>query len=164
MTRRPTISVVGPGAAGPELEALAFAVGREIARAGAILVTGGLGGVMAAASRGAASAGGLTVGVLPGTRHDSADSHVQVALPTGIGEARNLIVALAGQAVIAVGGALGTLSEIALALKNGRPVIGLDTWDLDPVRAGGPGIRRAGDPIEAVRLALQAARGSDDRP
>jgi len=142
--------VIGAGAADEQTLALAEQVGREIARAQAVLICGGLGGVMAAACKGASEAGGLTIGLLPQTEHAAANPHVQIAIPTGIGEARNLIVALSGDAVIAVGGSLGTLSEIALALKNGRRVIGLGTWTLDRERAGGLGVVVANDPADAV--------------
>lgn len=154
--RSPQVAVIGAGAADEQTLADAEAVGRALARRGAVLICGGLGGVMAAACRGAAAEGGTTVGLLPGTRHAEANPHVTICLPTGIGEARNLPVALSGDAVIAVGGALGTLSEIALALKNGRPVIGLGTWTLDPARTE-RAIIPAADPEEAVRLALEAA-------
>ena len=152
--RRRAIAVVGAGAADAQTLAVAEAVGREIAGQGAVLVCGGLGGVMQAACKGATEAGGLTVGLLPGTAHSAANAHVDIAIPTGIGEARNLIVALSGDAVIAVGGALGTLSEIALALKNGRRVVGLGSWTLEPARAGGLEIIPAETPEQAVRLAI----------
>ena len=123
---RKLIAVCGPGAsANPDsaLLALAFETGQELARAGWGLVCGGLGGVMEAACRGAVAVGGLTVGILPGTGTSEANPFVQIAICTGIGEARNLTVVASGQAVIAVGGEFGTLSEIALARKLGRPVV-----------------------------------------
>jgi uncharacterized protein (TIGR00725 family) len=127
------VAVVGPGDASPaEIEA-AEAIGRGIAHAGYILVCGGLGGVMAAACRGAVEAGGLTVGILPGTDRAAANQWVRVALPTGLGELRNGLVVRAADAVIAVGGAYGTLSEVALALKTGVPVIGLRTWEIEGI-------------------------------
>src|SRR5437763_1628404 len=144
------VAVVGPGDATKRQLQDAEAVGRGLAQAGAVLVTGGLGGVMAAASRGAAQAGGMTVGILPGLRRDDANEHVEVAIPTGLGELRNGLVIRAADAVIAVGGAYGTLSEVALALKTEVPVVGLDTWAIDAVQ-------RADDPADAVRRALELA-------
>jgi len=144
------VAVVGPGEpAAAELEQ-AEAIGRELARAGAVLVTGGLGGVMSAACRGAASAGGLTVGLLPGQDRKAANEWVTVALPTGLGELRNGLVVRAADAVIAVGGAYGTLSEIALALRTGVPVIGVRTWEID-------GVEEVTSAERAVQRALELA-------
>jgi uncharacterized protein (TIGR00725 family) len=145
------VAVVGPGDAAPEELEAAEAIGRELAAAGAVLVCGGLGGVMAAACRGAASAGGTSVGLLPGPDRDAANPWVQVALPTGLGELRNGLVVRAADAVIAVGGAYGTLSEVALALKTGVPVVGLRTWSID-------GIEPVPGPEAAVARALELAR------
>jgi uncharacterized protein (TIGR00725 family) len=122
-------------------------VGRLLARRGAVVVCGGLGGVMEAACRGASRAGGTTVGVLPGLDRGAANPFVSVAVATGLGEARNALVVRAADALIAVGGAYGTLSEIALALKAGKPVIGLGTWEID-------GVERVEGPEAAVNLAL----------
>ena len=105
---------------------------------------------MEAACRGAAGAGGSTVGLLPGGDRSDANPHVSVALPTGLGEARNVLVVRAADAVVAIGGGHGTLSEIALALRSGKPVIGLDTWDIE-------GVRASSDPDAAVRAALDWA-------
>jgi len=154
---RPHVAVVGSGTASPELAALARAVGRAVASAGAVVVCGGLGGVMAAACEGAKEVGGLTVGIVPGTdRHDAAAS-VDVVVATGMGEARNVIVVHSADAVVAVGGEFGTLSEIALALRAGIPVVGLRTWELR--RDGQPvfGVIAAEDPVEAVETALRLA-------
>ncbi|HEY2160792.1 MAG TPA: TIGR00725 family protein [Solirubrobacteraceae bacterium] len=140
------VAVVGPAEATDEEASIARAVGSGLARAGAIVVTGGRGGVMAAASQGAAESGGTTVGILPGTSRDEANDWVTIAIPTGLGELRNGLVVRAADAVIAVGGAYGTLSEIALALKNGVPVIGLGTWDID-------GVQGVPSPEEAVARA-----------
>jgi uncharacterized protein (TIGR00725 family) len=156
MTPAPAyVAVVGPDdASGPEV-ALAEAVGERLAGAGAIVVCGGLGGVMEAACRGARLAGGLTIGILPGTDRAAGNRFLSVAIPTGMGELRNGLVVRAADAVIAVGGAYGTLSEIALALKAGRPVVGLGTWEL--ARTGVPeqAIVRCEDPDEAVELVLE---------
>jgi hypothetical protein len=152
------IAVVGPGrgSAEPEL-ALAEEAGAAVAEAGAGLVCGGLGGVMEAACRGARSRGGITVGLLPGTDRDAANGWVVVALPTGLGEARNALVVRAADAVVAIGGGWGTLSEIALALKTGVPVVGIGTWE--PVRGGEPvaGVVAVDDPRVAVAEALRLA-------
>jgi hypothetical protein len=110
-------------------------------------VCGGLGGVMEAACRGAKEAGGLTVGILPGTDRAAANAFVEVAIPSGLGEARNVLVVRAADALIAVGGGHGTLSEIALALKAGKRVVGLDSWDIE-------GVVAAPDPAAAVAAVL----------
>jgi uncharacterized protein (TIGR00725 family) len=141
------VAVVGPGDASPEQEAVAEQVGRLLARRGAVVVCGGLGGVMEAACRGARDEGGLAVGILPGLDRGAANPHVSVAVATGLGEARNALVVRAADALIAVGGAYGTLSEIALALKAGKPVIGLGTWEIE-------GVEPADGPESAVETAL----------
>jgi uncharacterized protein (TIGR00725 family) len=152
------VSVIGAGEAGPDLLADAEAVGRELARAGAIVVCGGRGGVMEAACRGAAAEGGVSVGLLPDADRGHANPFLTVALPTGMGELRNGLVARAGDAVIAIGGEFGTLSEIGFALKVGRPVVGLGTWEL--ARDGQPvaAIEVAAGPQDAVARALALAR------
>jgi len=148
------VAVVGGGRATNEQLDQARGVGRAVAEAGAVLVCGGLGGVMEAACHGAHDAGGLTVGILPGRDRAAANPHVDVAIPTGLGEARNALVVGAADAVVAVAGEYGTLSEIALALQAGTPVVGLGTWELrrggEPVDAVVP----AADPAAAVALAL----------
>jgi uncharacterized protein (TIGR00725 family) len=122
-------------------------VGRELAARGAVVVCGGLGGVMEAACRGAKEGGGVTVGILPGTDRAAANSFVDVAIPSGLGEARNALVVRAADALVAVGGGYGTLSEIALALKAGKRVVGLDSWDIE-------GVVAAPDPEAAVAAVL----------
>lgn len=149
--------MVGGYKCSPEIEALAEEVGKELAKAGAVLVCGGLGGVMEAACRGAASAGGKTIGILPGGERHEANPYVQFALPTGLGHARNVIVAQSAQAVIALDGSYGTLSEIALALNKGIPVIGLKTWQLFLDGKEDRGIVVARNAREAVRLAVGGA-------
>lgn len=124
------ISVIGAGHCSPEITKLAYQVGKHIALKKAILVCGGLGGVMDAAARGAREAGGLTVGILPGTDRLEGSQYLDVVLPTGLGYARNALVVQAADAVIAVCGEYGTLSEIGLALNMGKPVVGLQTWEL----------------------------------
>jgi uncharacterized protein (TIGR00725 family) len=152
------IGVIGPSRAAPEIAEAAFQVGALIARGGAILVCGGGGGAMEAACRGARSAGGTTVGILPGATREDANPFVDVAIPTGMGEARNALVVRASDAVIAVGGGVGTLSEIGLALKMGRPVIGLGTWELVPPAGDAVelAIKRVDSPEAAARAALAA--------
>ncbi|HXD59695.1 MAG TPA: TIGR00725 family protein [Thermoleophilaceae bacterium] len=146
---QPYVAVVGAGEASREEAAAAEEVGRLLAERGAVLVCGGLGGVMEAACRGAKEAGGSTVGILPGRDRAAANDHVDIAIATGLGEARNALVVRAADVLIAVGGGYGTLSEIALALKSGTPVVGIGSWEL----AGRP-LKEARDPREAVDLAL----------
>ena len=147
----PYIAVCGPGSATDEEERWAEEVGRRLAEAGAVVLCGGLGGVMDAAARGAAGAGGSVVGILPGEDRLGASAHLTVAIPTGMGEARNAIITRAADAVIAVGGEWGTLSEIALARKMGKPVVALRSWDLAP---RGEGITPAETPSDAVAAVL----------
>lgn len=141
------VSIIGSGS---EHEASAEEVGRLLAERGAVVVTGGLGEVMAAASRGAKRAGGTTIGILPGEFRSQANEWVDHAVVTGIGHARNLAVVASGDAVIAVGGQYGTLAEIGFALTLGRPVVVLEPgWAVE-------GTLRAATPAEAVDLALDA--------
>lgn len=151
-------AVVGPGLASDDEAAAAEEVGRLLARAGAVVVCGGSTGVMEAVSRGAAGEGGTVVGILPGFDRAEANPHVTIAVPTGMGEMRNALIARTADVMIAVGGEFGTLSEIAFALKIGTPVIGLLTWDL--VRRGEAvaGIEVAESPERAVELALYQTR------
>ena len=127
------MAVVGPGDASPEELHAAEEIGAGLAAAGAVVVTGGLGGVMEAACRGARSRRGRTVGILPGEDRDAANGWVEIAIATGLGELRNGLVVRAADAVVAVGGGHGTLSEVALALKLGRPVVGVGTWEVHGV-------------------------------
>jgi len=151
------VAVVGGSTCTAEDARVAEAVGRGLASRGAALVCGGLGGVMEAACRGAKSAGGLTVGILPGDDRRSANPHVDVPVVTGMGHARNAIVVKTAQAVIAVDGSYGTLSEVALALQNGIAVIGLGTWDLSLHGQTDRSIIQARDAEEAVEKAIAAA-------
>jgi uncharacterized protein (TIGR00725 family) len=131
-------------------------VGFLLGRAGAVLICGGGSGVMEAAARGARKAGGLTVGILPGNRDGEANPFIDIPIVTGLGNARNVINILTSQAVIAIHGAYGTLSEIALAMKCRTPVIGLDTWKLTPPPGADPAlIIAAASPEEAVQTALK---------
>jgi uncharacterized protein (TIGR00725 family) len=150
------ISVIGESAASPKVYKLAEEAGKLIARAGAVLVCGGLKGVMEAAARGAKSEGGLTVGILPGGRREDANPHIDIPIVTGLGYARNKLVVKSGQAVIAIGGKYGTLSEIAFALGYGIPVVGLNTWKL--IRGDGKvdqGVIYSRSAEEAVQTALK---------
>jgi uncharacterized protein (TIGR00725 family) len=160
MNQRTVVGILGPGRCTPEQARRAEALGAAFALRGAVVATGGLGGVMEAASRGADGAGGLVLGILPGPDARAANPHVHIAVATGLGEARNLVLVHSAHVLVAVGGALGTLSEIALALKAGRPVVGLDTWPIDPALSGGAVPLAARDVDEAVRLALAAAEAA----
>lgn len=144
------IGVVGGAKCSKEVKELAFKVGYEIGKRGAILVCGGLGGVMEAACRGAKEAGGTTLGILPGKDRDEANRWVDIAIPTGLSIARNFIIVRASDAIIALPGKFGTLSEIAVALSLKKSVIGLHTWEIE-----GP-ILRAESPEEAVGKALES--------
>jgi uncharacterized protein (TIGR00725 family) len=146
----PYVAVVGPGEATPEEADAAKQVGRGLAEAGAVVVCGGLGGVMAAACRGASDAGGLTIAILPGADRGAANEWARVVIPTGMGEMRNALIVRAADAVVAVGGGYGTLSEVALALKTGVPVVGINPWPID-------GIVQVGSAAEAVSIALEVA-------
>ena len=152
------IGVVGEGVCSRATARTAERVGAAIAGAGAVLFCGGRTGVMAAASRGAARAGGHVIGVLPGFSRRDANRWVTIPVVTGMDQARNVVLVRSCDAVIAIGGSYGTLSEIALALKLGVPVVGLRTWRLAPPQARRVPVRRADDADEAVRLALRAAR------
>lgn len=148
MSAAPYVAVVGAGGdVAPEVLAIAEAVGAELARRGAVVVTGGLGGVMEAACRSARRGGATTLGILPGDDRAAANPFVAVAVATGLGELRNGLVVRSADALIAIAGGHGTLSEIALALKAGKRVIGIGSWEID-------GVRPARDAAEAVALAL----------
>jgi uncharacterized protein (TIGR00725 family) len=149
------VAVVGSAECSDRVAELAREVGREIARRGALLVCGGRGGVMEAACQGAKAEGGITVGILPGGDRHGANPYVDVPVATGLGEARNAVVVSTADVIIAVSGGYGTLSEIALALRMGRPVVGLHTWELHhEIQAPDP-IIRAETPGQAVELAFE---------
>src|SRR5947207_14666683 len=141
------VAVCGGSEATPSQLEAAREVGRLLARSGAVIINGGFGGVMAAASEGAASEGGTVVGILPGTDRSGANPHLTLSIPTGLGHARNAVVVTAADSVIAIGGGWGTLSEIALARRLGRSVFALDTWDIE-------GLDVVKSPAEAVKRAL----------
>lgn len=147
MGRKAAIAVIGGREAGAEALHEAEEAGRLIASSGAILITGGLGGVMEAASRGAKGAGGLTVGILPSDETDSANPYIDVPVATGFGIGRNVIIARTADALVAVGGQYGTLSEIAYALQLGKPVAGIGGWKIE-------GVHEAADAADAIRHLL----------
>lgn len=155
MPRETRLSVIGSGRCDQALAARAEELGGCIARRGWTLVCGGLGGVMEAAARGARAEGGATIGILPGAERDAANPHIGTAIVTGMGQMRNALVVLNGDAAIAVGGGHGTLSEIALALKSGRTVIALEGW------ANVAGVVPARDAAHAVELAAEALAGDE---
>jgi uncharacterized protein (TIGR00725 family) len=158
------IAVVGGDASSQPSEpalAQAEAVGAEIARRGCVLICGGRGGVMEAACRGASEAGGTTVGILPGRDRGDMNRYVQIPIVTGVGEARNAIIVLSADAVIAIDGEYGTLSEIALALNNGKPVVGMSTWALSKDGVEDASIYRTDDAAVAVQYAIDAASVGD---
>ncbi|MCK4354137.1 MAG: TIGR00725 family protein [Dehalococcoidia bacterium] len=152
------IAVVGDSSCPPEETKVAETVGELLAQRGAIVICGGLGGVMAAACRGAKSKGGLAIGVLPGEDASMANPWVGIPIVTGVGYARNMAVVKSAQAVIAIGGNYGTLSEIAYALKSNIPVIGLNTWSLSRNGREDDPIIRANSAQEAVRKAISLAK------
>ena len=148
MNGGPYVSVVGSGTATGELYQKAREVGRLVAERGGTVVCGGLSGVMEAAARGAAEAGGTAIGILPDEDRERANEHLSYSIATGTGHARNLAVVCSGDVVIAVGGEYGTLSEIGLARKVGRPVVALESWEL------GEHVTVASSPEEAVEAAF----------
>ncbi len=151
--------MIGKGTPDPEVEELACEVGERLASAEAVVVCGGLAGVMEGVSRGASSAGGTVIGIVPSTETADANRHCTHVVATGVGHARNLAVVSSGDAVIAVGGEWGTLSEIAFARALGRTVVALQSWTVSGPGAteAGPGIEVVSEPRHAVDLALQAA-------
>jgi uncharacterized protein (TIGR00725 family) len=152
--RRHLITVVGAADASEDELQAAESVGRLLAVRGVVVVCGGRGGVMEAACRGAVGQGGITIGLLPGSEASEGNRFLTIALPTGMGQARNAILALAGDAIIAIGGGPGTLSEIGLALKAGKRVVGLGSWQVRDPSGGPAAIQTADTPTLAVTLAL----------
>jgi uncharacterized protein (TIGR00725 family) len=151
------IAVIGAGVCTRREYNLAHEVGKLLAERGFVVACGGLLGVMEGVCLGAKEAGGTTLGILPGTAREEANRYVDLAVPTGLRDARNYVVATVGEAVIAIGGKLGTLSEIALSLKRGIPVVGLLTWKLDPDRLFDARVPAAKTAQEAVDLAISLA-------
>lgn len=149
------VAVIGTGIADSEVYEMAYRVGRLLARRGALVYCGGLGGVMEAAARGASEAGGLTVGILPGNKAEEANPYIQIPVVTDMGHARNVILVRSVEGVIAVAGGYGTLSEIALALKMWKPVVGLRTWP------GIEGVLYVETPEEAVDRLFRVLEGRE---
>lgn len=146
------IAVIGGGEVAPAILDLAREVGREIARRGGVLLCGGLGGVMAAAAQGAAEAGGVSIGILPDAARSRGNPYLTYTIATNMGHARNMIIAHSADALIAVDGGYGTISEAAIALKLGKPVVALAVdWDL-------PGLKRVNSPQQAVDLIESLAK------
>ncbi|HEX2295114.1 MAG TPA: TIGR00725 family protein [Actinomycetota bacterium] len=154
------VAVVGAGMPDAALEQVAEEIGRALGRAGAVVLCGGLSGVMEAACRGCRAEGGTSVGILPGDDRRAANEFVDVALTTGMGEMRNALIVRAADVVVAVGGEYGTLSEVAFALKIGRPVVGYDTWELAKRGGRDDGILRVSSGAEAAAAALRLAAAS----
>jgi uncharacterized protein (TIGR00725 family) len=148
------IGVIGGSDVSPQIAKLAEEVGHEIARQGAVLVCGGMGGVMEAACKGASSEGGLTIGIIPGDSRESANEYVKIPIVTGIGYARNVAVVKSSQAIIAIDGSYGTLTELGYALQSGIPVIGLKTWSMSIDGREEKNIVPAKNPREAVEKAI----------
>ena len=157
MKRQLVVAVIGAGDAPRAVCKLAFALGREIARSGAVLLNGGRTGVMESAAAGARSEGGHTIGILPGHDRRDANRHIEFAIATGIGEARNAVIVASADAVIALAGEGGTLAEIGFAKKFGKPIVALDSWP----EIGG--LNRADTPEGAVELALRLAASNSRR-
>jgi uncharacterized protein (TIGR00725 family) len=155
MLKQKFIAVIGASQATASDIENAGLVGQQIARAGAILVCGGLGGVMEAACKGAVQEDGLTIGILPGDNRMAANEYVEIPIATGVGYARNMAVVKSAQAVIAVGGSYGTLTEIGFALQSGLPVIGLGSWSISRKGKEKSPILAVNTPAEAVNLALE---------
>jgi len=147
------IGVIGSGDTQKSHDGLAEEIGEFLGRRGAVLVCGGLSGIMEAASRGCEMAGGVTIGILPGSDKKDANPHIAFPIPTGMGIARNVLLVRASDAVIAMPGGPGTMSEIALAINIGKPVIDFGNWEIE-------GTFRAGSTEEAVSLALEKAAGA----
>ena len=145
------IAVVGASEATPVEQVIAAEVGRLIGSRGYVLVTGGLGGVMAAASRGAKDAGGVCIGLLPTSDRTTANEHLTAAIPTGLGELRNGLVVRSADGIIAIGGSWGTLSEIALAMRTGVPIVRIGGWSLTDEQGASIDLPSAGSALDAVR-------------
>jgi uncharacterized protein (TIGR00725 family) len=152
--RKPIIGIIGAGECSKEQQEMAYEAGKRIAEKGGIVVCGGLGGIMEGAARGARAAGGMTLGIIPSSQKDDANEYIDIVIPTGLGEARNLLVVHTADALIAFPGKYGTLSEMAFALQAGKPLISLSNW-----KPGGEVIQ-VNDPIEAAELALEFAGGT----
>jgi len=150
--RKPVIAVIGAGKCSKKLRDMAADVGRYIAENGGVVVCGGLGGIMEGAARGAKEAGGTTIGIIPSDNKEDANEFIDFVIATGIGQARNILVVNSADAIVALPGKYGTLTEMAFALNAGKPIVSVSAWNL------GDEIRQEEDPIEAAKLALEMAR------
>lgn len=150
--RKPVIAVIGAGKCSKKLKDMAADVGRYIAENGGVLVCGGLGGTMEGAARGAKEAGGTTIGIIPGNNKSDANDFIDYVIVTGIGHARNILVVNSADAIVALPGKYGTLTEMAFALISGKPIVSVSAWKL------GDEVRQVDDPIEAAKIALEMAR------
>jgi len=155
VVRKPIIAVVGAGKCSKKLKDMAAEIGKYVAEQGGIIVCGGLDGVMEGAARGAKEAGGTTIGILPTMDKNDANEFIDYVIPTGFGEARNIIVVRTADAVIALPGKYGTLSEMAFALQAKKPLISVSAWKL------GEDMLQIDDPIEAAKMAMKLARGDE---
>ena len=151
--RKPVIAVVGANKCSKKLRDQAAEVGRYVAEKGGVIVCGGLGGIMEGAARGAKEANGVTIGILPTDNADDANEYIDYVVPTGFGEARNILVVRTADAVVAFPGKYGTLTEMAFALQAGKPLISVNAWKL------GDGIKQVETPLEAAKLAMEMAGG-----
>lgn len=149
--RKPVVAVVGAGKCSKKLRDMAAEVGKYVAEHGGVLVCGGLGGIMEGAAQGAKEAGGVTIGILPSDNRDDANEYIDFVIPTGFGEARNVMVVRTADAVVAFPGKYGTLTEMAFALNAGKPVISVNAWKL------GEELHQADSPVEAAKLAMELA-------
>lgn len=150
--RKPVIAVIGAGKCSRKLRDMAAEIGRYVAENGGVLLCGGLGGVMEGAARGAKEAGGTTIGIIPSENKADANQFIDHVIPTGFGQARNVLVVRAADAIVALPGKFGTLSEMAFALVSGKPIISVQAWKL------GEEIQQVEDPLEAAKIAMELAR------
>ena len=147
--RKPIVAIIGAGECSAEQSEMAYKAGKRLAELGGILVCGGRSGISKAAAHGARDGGGQSIGLLPGNSKDSANEYVEIAIPTGLGETRNVLVVRAADAVIAFPGKYGTLTEIAFALLEGKPIVSVGSWKIDS------SVLNVADPIEAAETALK---------
>ena len=150
--RKPVIAVIGAGKCSRKLRDMAAEIGRYVAENGGVVLCGGLGGVMEGAARGAKEAGGTTIGIIPSENKADANQFIDYVIPTGFGQARNVLIVRAADAIIALPGKFGTLSEMAFALVSGKPIISVQAWKL------GEEIQQVEDPLEAAKIAMELAR------
>lgn len=150
--RKPVIAVIGAGKCSRKLRDMAAEIGRYVAENGGVLLCGGLGGVMEGAARGAKEAGGATIGIIPSENKADANQFIDYVIPTGFGQARNVLVVRAADAIVALPGKFGTLSEMAFALVSGKPIVSVQAWKL------GEEIQQVEDPLEAAKIAMELAR------